>query len=496
MSADDDRQKQHGEHGHHEHRRRRAGLASALGAIVTRTSGSASSVPNFGRSYREHPEHPTKTAPHTQVHPDYEHAEKPSSTHTRHARAAPASSTITPETSTRRLAQIALQLGSATSTATQSLIRTSPAGSRRGEWRHLPAYKDLPTEGGYPGCAWSVWGKGDVLGTVNMLTPELVLRTSKEEVRTGVTIPLNWSFNKPELPLFGRCAVSHTTVTKSGPAVIDKRKAVKSALYSKGVFVEDRSDPSKPEEMPMADEEIHFNTQSGSQWDGFLHFGHLGLNCFYQGIKKSDIAWGKQDNSQAANSPLARPGIHHLANHGIVGRGVLLDVYGYLSEKNGGRAPYDPMTTRAITLSELQECARAQGVRFHKGDILLIRTGFIDRYNRSSFEERKRWSANPGQEQLAGVEQGEHVAEWIWNNHFAAVAGDAPAFESWPPRPEEQFLHETLLGMFGCPIGEMVDLEKLVAHCRLTRRWTFLFASWPQNLPGGIASPFNGSAVF
>lgn len=44
------------------------------------------------------------------------------------------------------------------------------------------------------------------------------------------------------------------------------------------------------------------------------------------------------------------------------------------------------------------------------------------------------------------------------NSYFAAVGGDAPAFEAWP-RKTEWYLHEYLLSLWGCLIGEMFDLE-------------------------------------
>jgi hypothetical protein len=32
-----------------------------------------------------------------------------------------------------------------------------------------------------------------------------------------------------------------------------------------------------------------------------------------------------------------------------------------------------------------------------------------------------------------GVEGSEEVAKWVWNHHFASIAGDAIAFEVLPP---------------------------------------------------------------
>ena len=46
--------------------------------------------------------------------------------------------------------------------------------------RNLPSFDELPTFDGFPGCAWEVWGKGDQLGTVNLLTEEVVKEASKE----------------------------------------------------------------------------------------------------------------------------------------------------------------------------------------------------------------------------------------------------------------------------------------------------------------------------
>jgi hypothetical protein len=67
------------------------------------------------------------------------------------------------------------------------------------------------------------------------------------------------------------------------------------------------------------------------------------------------------------------------AQHGICGRGVLLDLVTYY-EKKQGSLPYDPWATFGITVSMLEEVAKAEGVQFRTGDILLLRVGFIQKY--------------------------------------------------------------------------------------------------------------------
>lgn len=47
--------------------------------------------------------------------------------------------------------------------------------------------------------------------------------------------------------------------------------------------------------------------------------------------------------------------------------------------------------------------------------------------------------------------------------------------------------HEVLLAGWGCPIGELFDLEKLADHCKKMNRWSFFVSSEVCNVPGGVA---------
>lgn len=73
-------------------------------------------------------------------------------------------------------------------------------------------------------------------------------------------------------------------------------------------------------------------------------------------------------------------------------------------------------------------------------------------------------------------------------------------------------LHEYLLALWGCPLGEMLDLERLSQTCKEKNRWTFFVTSAPANVPGklssaslkaplmenagGVGSHVNGTAIF
>ena len=162
-----------------------------------------------------------------------------------------------------------------------------------------------------------------------------------------------------------------------------------------------------------------------------------------------------------------------------VGRGVLIDYWKY-AQDNGKK--YDPYSRHAITLSEIQACAKAQGTIFQYGDILIIRTGFVHNYGQLDSQGRK---ALAGTSTYVGVDSSDEMVDFLHDSYFAAVAGDAPAFEAWPP-PQTWNCHEFLLARWGCPIGEMWDLERLSEACDRHGRYHFFFTSSPANVLGEL----------
>lgn len=46
----------------------------------------------------------------------------------------------------------------------------------------LPTFEELPKFHDFTGCAWTVWGKDDQLGTVNILTEKVVQQAAMEEI--------------------------------------------------------------------------------------------------------------------------------------------------------------------------------------------------------------------------------------------------------------------------------------------------------------------------
>ncbi|KFY21748.1 hypothetical protein V493_07140 [Pseudogymnoascus sp. VKM F-4281 (FW-2241)] len=332
----------------------------------------------------------------------------------------------------------------------------------------FPSRGDLPKiENAPEGAAW-VWGSDDQLGRLNLLTPARVAAAAKL-ITDGDIVSLNLPLNVPAVPAFKRQPFQHTI------------KPIASGY--------------------AYDDAYSLNTQSGTQWDGFRHIAFVKTAQFYNG------ATGAHIDGEEANQH--RCSIHHWSDHGIGGRGVLLDYWTYAQE-NGIK--YDPYEYHAIPLASLAACGKSQGLDIRPaaqggdmqiGDILLIRSGFVSTYHSLGPSERAAAALRPHTHgpgdgmRWAGISAEDEMVDWLHDSYFAAVAGDAPSFEAWPSmRADGGMLHEYILALWGMPLGELFDLEKLADVCRRKGRWTFFFSSAPANVPGGVASHANAQAFF
>jgi hypothetical protein len=322
----------------------------------------------------------------------------------------------------------------------------------------LPSFDELQGGDGKPaGSSWGLWGDDDVLGTLNLLTPERVKRGA-ECVRKGAVFPVNLDMHLPDPPMFGREPFTHDVVWLQGEAGHDEHIG-------------------------------NWNTQSSSQWDGFRHIKHP-VHGFYNGV------------------PDEEHGIHHWAKKGIAGRGVLADVARWRQEQ--GR-PIEPNTTDPIDAADLKATLEAQKVKVEEGDVLLVHTGWLGWYKSTDDETRKAY--NESGHPTCGLRPGEEMWRLLWDLHISAIGADVPAVEAWPPasfiepdefqrilggdrsRMDEIFMHIRLLPLLGIPLGEFFDLGALAADCAADGTYEFLFTSAPLNLHAGVASPPNALCI-
>ena len=115
----------------------------------------------------------------------------------------------------------------------------------------LPLRKDGPH-----GNAWGLFGDGNLLGMLNLLTPKTTASAAKEIV-DGVRISTDLTLDRMKVPCFGRAGLSHTI----------RNKAPRS----------------------VNDDSLSFNTQISSQWDGFRHYGYQEEQLYYGGHVLNDL---------------------------------------------------------------------------------------------------------------------------------------------------------------------------------------------------------------
>jgi len=191
---------------------------------------------------------------------------------------------------------------------------------------------------------------------------------------------------------------------------------------------------------------------------------------------------------------LSRADISNAADAGIQGRGVLLDVGREMGDEENGWLDLN----ESITLQDLQDTAEAQGVEIQERDILIIRTGSIERAR----DPEAPWHA------LAepGLKYSDALVEFIDEMEIPYIAGDNLPVEKVQHEVTEEELNdgrEDLAGTYvlpvhgvclrnlGVTINEVLDLSDLAAACAEDGVYTFLFTAAPLHVEGGTGAPVN-----
>ena len=203
-------------------------------------------------------------------------------------------------------------------------LRDSPDG--------LPQFADLPIRSGAPpGASWDVFGPHDQFGTLNFIQPSDV-QAAADLVREGRVFPLNLDLWSPSPPLFHRSPPRRTPL-----------------ILNNGESVDDYLD--------------NFYPHGSTHWDALRHYADVDYG-FYNGANLDAV-------TAVGSSLLA---VQHWAQRGIAGRGVLIDIPRAMADAG---TPIDPLGFFPVTAEIMSDVARRQGIEFRRGDIVLIRTGWL-----------------------------------------------------------------------------------------------------------------------
>jgi kynurenine formamidase len=293
-------------------------------------------------------------------------------------------------------------------------------------------------------CNWGVWGDDDARGTLNYITADCVKRAAAL-VRSGRTVSMAVPMNKLAGPDNPHPVAHHMVQAFDGD----------SSLGEPGFSLD------------YVAGEIHGDCHT--HVDALCHVAYKGK--LYNGKSTSDVT---------ARGPKLQDITAYA--HGIVGRGVLLDI-----PRLRGVKWLEP--GEAVTADELEKCEQAQGVRMERGDILVFRTG----HHRRRLELGP-WNNGYGGEGKAGLH-----ATTIPLLHERKVAaffpdGDGETVPSNVDRVAYP-IHALQIAAMGMACADSLNLEDIAAACDEEGRWEFLVTAAPLRLPGGTGSYFNPIAI-
>lgn len=291
---------------------------------------------------------------------------------------------------------------------------------------------------------WGKWGPDDCLGTLNYITPEKV-RKAAGLVRSGHSVSLAIPINKQAGPDNPRPALHYMVQG------FDVRDEIGAPQFA----------------MDYLASECHGDCHT--HIDALCHVSYKGK--LYNGKSAGGIT------SKGAS-------IFDLTSyaHGIVGRGVLLDI-----PRLRGVKWLEP--GEAVTAEELEAAEKAQGVRLEEGAILVFRTG----------HHRRRLELGPWNNGYDGEGKAGLHATALLLLHERKVAAFLPDGdgETVPSRVEGVAypIHLLQIVAMGMACADSLQFEELVEHCERENRWEFLVTAAPLRLPGGTGSLFNPIAV-
>ncbi len=302
-----------------------------------------------------------------------------------------------------------------------------------------------------PPSNWGKWGPDDEVGSLNYLDAAQVVR-GVGAVHTGEVFTLQVQIGSER--------------SATDPVWPNRTSAVRTPVMDEGYF--QRGEVPEPRGgHHYADDRIDMFLQGSTQYDAL---GHL----WYDGK-----IWNGYDAATTIGS-LKKASVLPLAERGIVGRGILIDVARHRGKRWLDRA-------EPFTHLDLLDAARAQGCEIEKRDILLVRTGWMGRfYEVSASEFYEDWNE-------PGLAYSRELVEWFQAMEIPNLVTDTVANEqSFDPETGiEMRLHCALMRNLGIAMTEVCWLDDLAEACARDGRWTFLYTAAPLKVVGASGSPVN-----
>ena len=337
---------------------------------------------------------------------------------------------------------------------------------------------------------WGDYGPDDQLGRMNELNAERV-KQAVAEVKEGRTFCLSMPLDLP------------------GGNVLNPRRhppILRPTLRGDRPTWFYRTDNDHPGLTDVInDDMVLLHLQYSSQWDTLAHVGALfdadgdgvAEPVFYNGFRANSDIVGPTDAKEAGALPgtfveakstsrANKLGVENMAEKGLQGRGVMIDLFAHFGRRK-----------HAVTYDDLMRVMAADGIKVEPGDFVCLRTGFDE----VIFEQRGKPTEEAMHQTCTGLDGSDtRLHQWITESKLVALISDNYAVEvhNAPLKPGQCAalpLHQHCLFKTGVNLGEIWRLSQLADWLRANNRSRFLMTAPPLNLPGAVGSPANAIAT-
>ena len=298
---------------------------------------------------------------------------------------------------------------------------------------------------------WGRFGPNDEIGGLNFLTSAEVLRGIRA-VKQGKVFTLGVPVARPG----------------GDPLYPSRSQPIRTMAMDKGFYISGKAQPF-PGGMEYADDVITMYLQGTTQYDALGHVWHG--DTIYNGYDAKTTMGGLQKCS-----------IQPIAEHGVVGRGVLID-----AARFKGKESLD--AGERITLDDMLAAAKKQNSPIEKHDIIIIHTGWLKRF----YDKGMEGIFPKGAFNEPGLGYSLELAKWFHEMEIPSVGSDTIATEQTHHEESGTMipLHMALLHYQGVIFNEIDWTHDLAEDCAKDGQYTFLFVGSPLKVVGGAGSPVN-----
>jgi hypothetical protein len=338
------------------------------------------------------------------------------------------------------------------------------------------------------GSNWGDFGADDEIGRVNLITQEKVMQGTAE-IKVGKRFCLSLPLDYPG---------GNVLHPRRFPPVLRPTLRAGKPYFNFPIdnVIKDATDV-------VCDDLALLHLQYSTHWDGLAHIGYrfdadgdgLPESVYYNGYRAGVDVIGPDSVDDAGSAGISEMrstskatalGIENMAEQGIQGRAVMIDLMHHLGPQR-----------RVVGYDDVMEVLKKDNIRVERGDMVCFHTGFADLIF--------QMGGNPDIDVLngAGAElngRDQRLLEWITESQLAVIIADNFGVEVHPALPAAGCcasfpLHEHCLFKLGVHLGELWHLTPLARWLRENGRHHFFLTAPPLRLPGAVGSPLTPVAT-